>query len=213
MNRFSLSDQYRKYYRSFEPILAKPKTKVYSTVIFFFLVVSLFGWYAIKPTIQTILYLQREIVDKTEVDKKMDEKINALIEAQAALEDIQNNISIIDEVIPPNPQAVDLARQLNQLALINTASVSAIQISSVPILSSTASAKIKTLGVKHATFPVTVSLEGSYANLSGFLTGLIDMRRIVTIDSIMFSPKKTGKVGTSAFTLQLLLKLTAYYVL
>jgi Tfp pilus assembly protein PilO len=211
MDKFSLPQDYRKYYRSLEPMLAKPKTKRYSTVIFFFLTIALFGWYAIRPTMQTILYLQKEIVDKKAVNIQMDEKINALIEAQAILENIQPVKGVIANTIPKNPQAVDIARQLQNLAQTTQASLSAIQIGSVPILTATTSAAAPSYVVKHTPIPITVSIDGPYSVLASFMSGLLTMQRIVTIDSISFSPNKSGmpQPGLSAIRLQL--KLTAFY--
>jgi Tfp pilus assembly protein PilO len=211
MDKFSLPQDYRKYYRSLEPMLAKPKTKRYSTVIFFFLTIALFGWYAIRPTVQTILYLQREIVDKTAVNKQMDEKINALIEAQAQLETIQPVKNVITNTIPINPQAVDIAKQLTNLAQTTQASLSALQIESVPIITASTSAAVPAYVVKHAPIPITVSIDGPYTTLASFMSGLLSMQRIITINSISFSPSKGGipQQGTGAIRLQL--KLTAYY--
>jgi len=211
MDKFSLPQEYRKYYRSLEPILSKPKTKRYSTVIFFFLTVALFGWFAIKPTIQTILYLQREIVDKKEVNTKMDEKINALIEAQAILENIQSQLEVISYTIPINPKAVDIARQLKNLAENTQASLSAIQIASVPILVATPSSILPSSIVKHTAIPITLSIDGSYNVLASFMSGLLAMQRIVTIDSVSFSPSKSGLPQVRTNDIRLQLKLTAYY--
>ncbi len=211
MDKFSLPQEYRKYYRSLEPILSKPKTKRYSTVIFFFLTVALFGWFAIKPTIQTILYLQREIVDKKEVNTKMDEKINALIEAQAILETIQPQLEVVSYTIPINPQAVDIARQLKNLAQTTQASLSAIQIASVPILVATPSSALPSSVVKHTAIPITLSTDGSYNVLASFMSGLLAMQRIVVIDSVSFSPSKSGLPQARTNDIRLQLKLTAYY--
>ena len=211
MDKFSLPQEYRKYYRSLEPILNKPKTKQYSTVIFFFLTVALFGWFAIKPTIQTILYLQREIVDKKEVNTKMDEKINALIVAQAILENIQPQLDVISYTIPSNPQAVDIARQLKNLAENTQASLSAIQIASVPILVATPSSTLPSSIVKHTAIPITLSIDGSYNVLASFMNGLLAMQRIVMIDSVSFSPSKSGLPQAKTNDIRLQLKLTAYY--
>jgi len=211
MDKFSLPQEYRKYYRSLEPILGKPKTKQYSTVIFFFLTVGLFGWYAIRPTIQTILYLQREIVDKKAVNTQMYDKINALIEAQAILENIQPQLEVISYAIPKNPQAVDIARQLKNLAETSQASLSAIQIASVPILIATPSAALPSYVVKHTTMPITLSIDGSYNVLASFMSGLLAMQRIVTIDSISFSPSRSGVSQFQVNEIRLQLKLTAYY--
>jgi len=211
MDKFSLPQEYRKYYRSLEPMLAKPKTKRYSTVIFFFLTIALFGWYAIRPTIQTILYLQKEIVDKKAVNIHMDEKINALIEAQAILENIQPRREVITKAVPKNPLAVDIARQLQNLANTTQASLSAIQIGSVPILTATTSAALTSYVVKHVPIPINISVDGPYFVLASFMNGLLAMQRIVTIDSIFFSPNKSGVPQPGITAIQLQLKLNAFY--
>ncbi|MFH0749620.1 MAG: type 4a pilus biogenesis protein PilO [Candidatus Gottesmanbacteria bacterium] len=210
-NKFDLPEQYRKYYRSLEPILAKPKTKTYSTVIFFFLVVSLFGWYAIKPTVQTILYLRREIVDKKEVNKKMDDKIQALIQSQVVMESVQQKIPLIEDAVPKNPDAIDVVRQLRDLAVTSGASISAIQVASVPVLQSASASAAKSYTIKHTTFPITVSIEGDYQALSSFLHTIITTRRTILFDSISFIPTKKQSELLLTPTIQLVLTMNAYY--
>lgn len=213
-NKFNLPEQYRKYYHSIEPLLEKPKTRMYSTVIFFFLVVALFGWYAIKPTIQTILSLRREIVDKQAVNQKMDEKIAALIEAQAVLDSVGQRVSYIEDATPQNPDAVIIVRQLRDIASNSGASISAIQIASVPVMpSASASASSKSYTVKQINFPITLSIEGTYLTLSTFLENIFAIRRVFTIDSLSFSPnkKQNMEVSTTSPSIQLVLKMNAYY--
>lgn len=207
--KFDLSEQYRKYYHSLEPILAKPKTKAYSTVIFFFLVVALFGWYAIRPTVQTILYLRREITDKNEINQKMDNKIQALIESQALLESIQQRISLISDTVPKNPDAIDVVRQLRDIATTAGASISAVQVASVPAVS-TVSAQQAPI-VQHVGFPITISMEGNYQMLSSFLKSLVAMRRITMIDSISFVPNKKLSADLTTPMINLVVKMNAYY--
>jgi Tfp pilus assembly protein PilO len=210
-NKFNLPEQYRKYYHSLEPILAKPKTKMYGTVIFFFLVVSLFGWYAIKPTVQTILYLRREVVDKREVNKKMDEKIQALIESQVLLESVRQKIGLIEDAVPTTVDAIDVVRQIRDLAIVSGASVSAIQVSSVPAVQTATGSASKSTSVQQIDIPITVSVEGEYVSLSSFLQGLISMRRTVVIDSITFTPNRKQTIALTAPSISLVLKLNAYY--
>src|SRR3972149_7715954 len=108
--------RYRRYYQSIENITKRPNTHFYTTTIFSFLAVSLFGWYAIRPTIQTILFLQREIRDKTELNKKMEDKIAALIEAQAYYQEVEPLLPVLDESLPSQPDAIPLIMQLRNLA-------------------------------------------------------------------------------------------------
>lgn len=211
-NAFSAaeSNQFHRYYQKLQPIMKKPKMRASTTAVFSFLAISLFAWYAIRPTAQTIIYLRREILDKTALNEQMENKITALIEAQEKYESIENRLPVLRQALPGNPDAIILARQLRNLAASSGASISAIQIPSLPILGQEATPGAKLAPPKPLeNFPVSVTLTGQYPALKGFMDGLITMRRITSVDSIAF------KMSTSkeAFVndLQLSLKLTSYY--
>ncbi len=194
--------RYRRYYQQLEKITERPQARVYSTAVFSFLAASLFGLYAILPTVRTILYLQREIADKTQVNKQMEDKITALIESQAAYEEAGDALSLVSEAIPQTPKAVELALTVRNLSGVVAASTSALQIASVPLVggeATTAAQPTTTL----SSFPITVITGGSYLSLKSFLDGLLSLKRLVTIESIRFS-RTSG-------ALQLVLQLKAYY--
>src|SRR4030042_3240810 len=111
-NKFS---RFRRYYTAIEPILDKPRTRIYTAVIFSFLAISLFGWYAIKPTVQTIITLRKEIAEKTILNQQMEEKIASLIEAQNQYQAIHPQLSLLKEAIPSNPEAIELVIQTKNL--------------------------------------------------------------------------------------------------
>ena len=202
--------QYRRFYQAITPIVNRPYTRTYTTVIFSILAISLFGWYAIRPTVQTILFLRREIADKTTVNQKMEEKITALIEAQAAYEEIEPRLPLVSEALPEIPEAIDIVTQLRNLAVTSGASISAIQTSSVPLLGAeaTPSSKITTTQ-KQAEFPVVTVISGPYQTVKSFLDGLTGMRRLVTIEGMEIAPVK-GEVGSNA--LRLVVRLNTYYL-
>ncbi len=184
----------------------KPANRASTAAIFSFLAVSLFGWYAIRPTVQTILFLRREIADKTRVNQQMEDKITSLIEAQATYEAAQPQIPLVEEAIPTIPDAAALIIQLRNLAVLSGASISAMQVPSVPLLGeASASAAKKTQGE----FSLTVAITGPYETIKTFLDGLLSMRRIVTMDMIDIQPQKAEKSAQEV--LQLLLKIKAYY--
>lgn len=190
--------------------MKKPKMRASTTAVFSFLAISLFAWYAIRPTAQTIIHLQREIADKTVLNERMENKITALIEAQATYEQIEDRIPLIRQALPGNPDAIILARQLRNLANVSGASISAIQIPSLPLLGQEATPGAKLAQPKPLQdFPVSVVLIGRYAALKSFLDGLLTMRRIASIDTISF------KMGVSKVILidelQMSVRLTSYY--
>lgn len=180
--------RYRRYYQSLEPMLEKPKTRLYSTIIFFFMVISLFGWYAIRPTINTILYLQREIADKTEVNKKMDDKINALIQAQTAIEAVEAKLPLLDEAIPREPNVFPYIIRLRDLAKETGATISATQVSSSPIAPDVLPGSKKPTVSKPTSLGISFTVSGTYISVKQFLDGLSQLRRLGSIDSLSIEP-------------------------
>lgn len=204
------SNQFHRYYQKLQPIMKKPKMRASTTAVFSFLAISLFAWYAIRPTAQTIIHLRREIVDKTALNQQMENKITALIEAQEKYQSIENRLPVLKQALPENPDAIILARQLQNLAIYSGASISAIQIPSLPVLGQEATPGAKLAPPKPLeNFPISITLAGQYTSLKAFMDGLISMRRITSIDSIAFKLAPSKEIFTN--DLQLSLKLTSYY--
>jgi hypothetical protein len=211
--------RYRKYYQSLEPIIKKTTSRSYTAVIFSFLAVSLFGWYAIRPTIQTILYLRREIADKSVLNTQMEDKIGALIEAQSLYQEIEPLIFVVDQALPMQPDAIPLVVQLRNLASRSGVLVSTLQLPPVPLLgqSTGSGIKKKTTVLKQSTFDFTIAVQGSYASIRSYLDGVIAMRRIVAIDGITITPHQLTSISSQSATvqnrqLQLSLKLKTFYL-
>jgi len=211
-------ERYRRYYQSLEPILSTQKNQTYTTIIFSFLTVSLFGWYAIRPTIQTILFLKREIKDKTELSKKMEEKITGLILAQAAYEQLESFIPNLDDALPPNPEAIPLVLQLRNLANESDAMLSGVQLPTTPLLARDASKSADKSNAQQV-FDFTLSIQGDYSSIQRFLEGLRAMRRILTIESVSVQPMRETRSSSSdsaqisSRQLQLTMRLKSYYLI
>lgn len=203
--------RYQRYYRQLGKITEQPKTQAYSTAVFTFLAVSLFGLYAVLPTIRTILFLRREIADKILVNKQMEDKISSLIESQSAYEAVGDRLKIVSDAIPPTAQPIDLALSIRNLSQATTASASSIQIASVPLVGGEAT----TSGVAQsssASYPLTIIANGPYSSLKALIDGLLSLKRILTIESMRFMPSTELTVNQqSGVNLQLVLQLKTYY--
>ncbi len=211
--------EYRKYYQSIEPIFTKPSGRGYTTVIFSFLAVSLFGWYAIRPTIQTILYLRREIADKTELNKEMEDKISALIEAQAYYQQIEPLLPVVDQALPSQPDAVPLFIQLRNAASASGVLLSSLQTPVIPLLSNSVQ-KGQATGPPptQPNYLLTIQVRGPYDGVKTFITNVGSLRRIVTIDSVAIAPADSSLVSSqsaqpSSRLLQATLQLKTYYLM
>ena len=211
-NRFA---HFRRYYTALEPILEKPRTRIYTAVIFSFLAISLFGWYAIKPTIQTIITLRKEITEKTALNGQMEQKIASLIEAQNRYQDIQPRLTLLDEAIPNNPEAIELLMQVRNLVHSTEATLSSGSVGGVPLVIDTEASDQKNKPMKSGSleFSVNTALTGGFPELETSLNELMTLRRIVTVQNISISPAKetSGKTPLTANALNMSLQLKSFY--
>ncbi len=202
--------RYKRYYQSIGEFVAKPQAHAFTTTIFSFLAVSLFGWYAIRPTLQTILYLRREIDDNKKVNQQMEEKIGKLIEAQTSYQSAQDLIPYVAEALPGSADALTAIEQIRNIVISRGASISAITSSSTPLLSK----EKPSLDRKTKPVQLSVVLTGSYETLEGAITDIVSMRRLMSIESLNFAldtePEK--QVAYGSIPLKLILKLSTYYI-
>ena len=213
--------RYKRYYQSIGEFVAKPQAHAFTTTIFSFLAVSLFGWYAIRPTLQTILYLRREIDDNKKVNQQMEEKIGKLIEAQTTYQSAQDLIPYVTEALPGTADALAAIGQIRNIASSRGASISAITSSSTPLLSKEKSVPNQKTGLARSQpnriakpIQLSVVLKGTYEMLESAITDIVSMRRLMSIESLNFTldtePEK--QVVYSSIPLKLILKLSTYYI-
>ncbi len=201
---------FRRYSKPLEPLITKPQNRVYTATILSFLVVSLFLWYAIRPTIQTILSLRREIIDNTEVSKLMEEKISALVEAQAVYQEISADLPMLYEALPSKPEPMSALLTLRTLVSESGASISAINLPQVDLLNSESTSS----GQKPDDIPntlLTIHVDGSYTNLKTFLNQVMNLRRIMSIQSLFITTSVESENSSIDPTLRLILKLKLHH--
>jgi Tfp pilus assembly protein PilO len=204
-------EKFKRYYHSIEPLIEKPKSRMYSAVIFSFLAISLFAWYAIRPTVQTILYLQRDIIDKTALNQQMETKISSLIEAQAAYEEAQELLPLLDDAIPDTPDAIDAINQIKNLASTTEATVSSVRVVDIAMVKDETPQKAK--GTPKNEFTINMIINGTYVEIERFLQSIQTMRRIVSIDQINFAVSgEASQIGSqTGKNIKLTIQLKTYH--
>jgi len=189
MNSF-YPNSLRKYYRPLGPILKKPKNRMYTATVLSFLTVSLFVWYAIRPTVQTILSLRREIKDNTVINNQMETKIGTLVEALSVYQSVEDKLPFLEQSIPKDPSIVDIMMQVRNLANQSGATISGMSTGSSPVLNPEIPVSTtKPPAFSTITTPITVNIEGPYQSLRQFLDGISRMRRTVSISEFTISPQ------------------------
>jgi len=178
--------RYRRYFTDIRRFYRLKKVRVYTEIVLSILTVSFFLFFAIKPTVITITGLIKEINDKKMVVQKLEEKISNLNLAQQEYLLVQNDLYLVDQTLPEDPQISVLVRQIEGLCSKTGVSLEGVQYSPLDIKS-----KI----FKNEPQPIEIKLvvSGDYQNLKNFLYSLDNFRRIFKIDSFGFKTSKEGE--------------------
>ncbi len=175
------------------------RTRKLTTLSFSLITLSIFGIFAINPTLSTIAGLRRELDDKKFVDQRLQEKITNLSTLYQKYAEVQNDIPIITAAVPKTPEVptlVAIVQAVGKDSNINVTSIQTFQVEAVSQLENS----------KNTTFSFSVSSEGAYQDLLRFTKSLSNSQRIISLDNISIN-RKTGNTGL----LQLDLRGSAYF--
>lgn len=182
----SRSTLYSRYFTYIKPFTKFPIFKNYGPAIFTLLTTTILLFFAIKPTVETILVLQKKLANSDEVLQKVTQKANNLSLARKNYDNLDADIkNKITEAIPDTVNLKSIIQNLEQAAKTYEASISALQIQPLVIDSKTDSQVGK---LEQVSF--TFNTEGNYQNLSTILQSIKTSSRLISIDSLSLS--KTG---------------------
>lgn len=171
--------RYSRYFTYIAPVLRIPIIKTYGSLILSIIAVTIFILFAIKPTIATILVLQKNLDNSKQVLAQIIQKSQNLSQARKNYQNLdQAVIQKIEIAIPPAPNLKTVIAALEQNAISHQASISALQINPITIVNATESAK----ELSEAQF--TFSIEGTYGNLLNVLSGIQNSSRLISITGL-----------------------------
>lgn len=182
------SSIYSRYFTYIKPVTRLPIIKTYGSTIFTLIVIIIFIFFAIKPTVETILVLQKKLTETSDVLDKINKKANDLSLGKQNYDNLDPTIkSKITQAIPDTVALKSITQTLEQTAKSHDTSISALQIQ--PIVIGTKSANsVGSLSEIDFTF----NIEGEYANLIALLQDLKSSSRLISIDSLSLSKLTEG---------------------
>lgn len=152
-------------------------------LIFSILAVVFFAVFAVKPTLQTMSLLVKEIEDKKALDEQLAQKIASLNTAQAQYQQFSSQFYLLDEAMPKTASLMTGLKIVEKIAGNNQLVIKGITISAVPEELVAASASQATRQI--LTF--NVSVIGDYLQIRQFIEDLMNSRRMILVDQINFS--------------------------
>ena len=176
----------------------KPSLKAYLEIFLSLFTISIFGIFAIRPTVITIGKLIREIQAKEKTIVTMKGKIENLKSAQEIYNKEKDKIELAKMAIPDSPSPQDIIRQIEALSALDSITITSLSTNEIELL--TTNPKVDQnlqQGIANENqIIMSMSLRGNYENLSNFINHLEDLRRPIMISSVTFNPNKSTEETT-----------------
>ena len=177
-----MNSRYSRYYTFIKPITRNRYVRTYSSLSFSLIAIMIFVIFAIKPTISTILVLQKQIDNENQTLNSLTKKAQDLSNARDKLKAIdQDTKDKLDTLLPDQTDATTLSDSLTTLALSHNASVSGLQFQPIDLVGHPNKLS-KSPSLKEINF--TLNLTGGYSDLVATLKALVDSPRLVVLDSV-----------------------------
>lgn len=155
--------------------------------------ITIFGLFAIRPTIITIIDLNNQITEKRNTLSQLNAKITALDEAQEALNRNRPSLELVENAIPSSPFPELYLRQIEGLANKHSLLILDVNTGGIQILGSSAPAEetskdptenVDTFPSPAKSFEFGFTLLGNYQSIHSFLRDFESLRRPMYQDSL-----------------------------
>jgi len=152
----------------------------------------------IKPTLQTMSGLSKEIAEKKELSQQLEKKSAALATAQAAYFASQEKLALLENAIPSQDTLIADLKTIERMAGENSVIVTSLGVQGMRIQpSATIATNSATISQSkdednqlNDRLPLSLSVEGDYLSIRDFVDRLITYRRLFVVKSVAFSIKK-----------------------
>lgn len=163
--------------------------------------ITIFLVFALKPTTLTIISLLKEIKEKKSTIALLDQKIGDLKTANAVFTQNEALIPAVDMAIGTFAAPDVITKQVVGLGAKDTVDVLGISIGQVALIGPSQIKKNANTGVKPLPgvaneMPISISVKGSYTNLTSIIKDIENLKIPIKIDSLTInsSQLETGQV-------------------
>jgi len=177
------------------------RNKDYTYTVLFFVVFSIFIFFAIRPSLSTAINLSKQEIELTATDKKYELLIGQIVQIQSALESVRDKLYLIDEALPSQPFINIIMSDIQNSALKNNVAIRSMNVQKINLVESNKKAL--------RSMVVNVELGASFDDYVGFQRDLIGQRRLKNIKSTSIDREV---LGSGSATLQIKAEIESYYL-
>lgn len=165
---------YRKYLESIvEMYKSRQDLKAYLELILTAVAAIIFVVFAIRPTFVTIAKLYKEKGEKEKVIKTMEQKRQNLQKAESNFNSYQQQINLLDKVMPKTPKPNELVAQIEGISYRAGILILSHEINEVALVKTTEPAPEGT----PQSFEINLTITGEYSQVYQFINDLENFRR------------------------------------
>ncbi len=160
-------------------------------IAYFYITISLFtlsffGFFAIRPTIITIVNLNRQLKDNEQVLERIKQKQQDLAKLTALQDSLKNEIPLIEKAVPNVPKIPYLSRQIETVALKNNVNLTSLNFGAIDVGGATSESLLS--------FSISITAEGAENDVNKFIRDLTSMDRLLGFERFT-----TGKTKRDVF--------------
>lgn len=177
------------------PIIQNEKAKQYTSLVLTFFTLSIFGFFAINPTLTTIAELKRKQADAKKVEAALSQKIANISLLRDKYITLGGDLDTIFRALPASAKLPQFVGQVQTIAQRTGIEISNLQTGSIQVTQQTP------LPIADGSFTFGVEGIGTYDQIKNFLQLLLSFDRIVTIDTVSII-KDTQNPGTLSISVR-----------
>ncbi|MEI8232141.1 MAG: type 4a pilus biogenesis protein PilO [bacterium] len=194
----------RRYYRI-------PAVQTSLTLVLSLFVMTIFLVFALRPTIVSIVTLKKTIIESESKLEKLDAKVLNLQKAATQLESVKSFLPTLNTNIPNGGAMYSpLSSTIEALSIQNQTQLDSESLGPTLLFSRLLSPFVPNKNQSVVLLPFNIRIVGDYNNVNTFLTKLLSMERIITIDTISIEKEVDSK--NEATNVALNISGNAYYL-
>ena len=175
----------------------------YTFIVAFFLILSFFIFFAIKPNLETAFKLQKELGELKQIDTNYNQAIDTIIRIQSAIEQNRDRLPLLEEALPDKPLVNTVVADIQRSASDSGLPIKSLNVIEVPVTNNTKDKLMKQFIVK---FDTDTDFNAAHAFVASFLT----QRRLKLINELTLIDNP--RVSSGSARLSVSFQVESYYL-
>ena len=184
-------------YFSVLPYLATERSQKFFGIVLTLCAISFFGFFAISPTVSTILKLKKELSDNQFVFDQLETKIKNLTELRKQYFNLQGDIPTVTSAITLQPDVHLLFAQIQSIAQTSNITIKKLQNFEVEVLRND-----KSVSKNYYSYSFSIAGSGSFENIYKFVSTITSMERVINVDGFLINNTTDQDSESLGFNIQ-----------